>query len=429
LFTKNKAVFEGILNFFRYKLYGQGLVLGANLAVLLVFGSIFSFMHHEYSVYLGIDTSFKESINWGLEIFTSPYGDSYKNALGPLLKVTAFLGSTFGLFVYASIIGVLSNTYKGIFEIIDKGVGMASVKKGDFVIVGWNHMIPKLVEHITDANEQRAIVLGSFDKSEIRNRFESAHAASVYNNPKFEYINVDYSNADELDKLAIWEAERIVIVYDEDIGITQGDTINSANARDARILFTMKTIKNLFKGVKNVSSFPKIICEVFCKTNKALFSDYPDVEIISKESLFSNVFSQSVLQDDVLNVYKRLLKKEGKEIYLMDLKEDENVEGYFNYLTEFAERGYGLVGLYYRAKNETDDGIWGSDKFNEKRKTRIFLSPTQSEVCEAQSNCADSDKYDAKFIILAEDPQSMEELKMKYNKGEFSSINSKKVAA
>lgn len=397
LFTKNKLVLHAVLNFFRYKLYGQGLVFGANLSVLVVFGGVFSFVHYEYSIYEGLSTSLRESLNWGLEIFTDPYGNSYKSANGLLLKATAFLGSTIGLFVYASIVGVLSNTYKGIFDIIDKGVGMTSIKKGDFVILGWNHLIPNLVEHITSVNNQRAVVLGSFEKGEIRNRFDSSHASHVYNNPKFEYMNIDYTNAEELKKLNIWQSEKIVIVYDEGIAMSAGDNSSAGNARDARILFTMKTIKNIFRTIKSETVLPKILCEVFCKSNKDLFREDEDVEIISKESLFSNVFSQSVVQDDILNVYKRLLKTDDKELYIVPFQSEAGViatspEDYYEQQSSFSRDGIGLVGLYFKRE---DGG-----------KAGVIISPSEKELKEAHQKYSNSE-YDPNYILLAESPEEV----------------------
>ncbi|WP_127716743.1 ion transporter [Halobacteriovorax sp. HLS] len=404
VFSKNKRMFNYVLNFFRYKLYGQSLVFGANFAILFIFGSVFSFIHYEYSVYSDLIPSVRASINWGLNIFIDPYGSSYSESNSMLLKGVSLVGSTFGLFVYASIIGVFSNLYSGIFEIIDKGVGMTTIKKGDFVIIGWNHLIPSVAEHIVSANKQRVVLVTASDKSQVRKLFENVPGgADIFNNPLFEYVNTDYSSRDELERLNIWNAEKIVIVYDDNISGDLGDNYSSANARDAKILFTMKTIRGL---VRQHNSKSRIVCEVFCKSNKHLFGEYSDVEIISKESLFSNVFSQSVAQDEILNVYKRLLKTEDKELYIVPFSDTSGSIGhdpkdYYDYQASYSRQGIGLVGLYFTSMKGGKAGV--------------ILSPSEAELEEAVAKYT-LEQYVPSFILLAESPEELELFKKSYRK-------------
>ena len=124
VFSRNTKLINSILNFFRYKLRGQGLILVVNALALILFGGIFGFIHFEYQVFKELEVNIFSSLQWGFEIFTKPYGRSLDNANGSLLKVIVWAGSTLGLFVYASIIGVFSNVYTGLFKLLEKGEGM-----------------------------------------------------------------------------------------------------------------------------------------------------------------------------------------------------------------------------------------------------------------------------------------------------------------
>ncbi|WP_412463316.1 hypothetical protein [Halobacteriovorax sp. RT-2-6] len=401
VFSKNKLLFDYILNFFRYRLYGQGLVLGINLSVLVVFGAVFSFVHYEYLVYLGkSNIALSNSINWGLNIFISPYGESYTNAPSNSLKVIAFIGSSFGLFVYASIIGVFSNMYDGIFDIMDKGVGMTTIKKDDFVIVGWNNLIPSLCEHVVKTLGRRVVVVAGMDKLKVRDAFENSSCGEVvFNHSLFEYVKTDYSCKDELEKINIWHASKIVIVYDEEVKEGNESSFYSGNIKDAKILFTMKTILHM---LKKHGADTRIVCEIFSKSNTGLFEDYPEVEIVSKESLFSNVFSQVVLQDDILNVYKRLLKTEDKELYVVPFQ-DGNYQiadcpsNYYSYQENFSKQGVGVIGLYFASFMGERSGV--------------ILSPSETELKNAIDNYP-KNRFKPNFILLAESPQVLDEFKL-----------------
>lgn len=394
IISKNKRIIRSVNNFFRYRLYGQSLVFGMNLFALGFFCSLIAFINFEYSVYKYSHGDIVDSFKWAMNLFTSPFGKSYESSESSFLQIMAFIGSSLGLFIYASIIGVLSNVYKGLFDILDKGVSMTTIKKGDFVIIGWNHLIPTLVKHIIETQEKRAVVISGFDKSEIRKQFESMHDLDVFNNPNFEYSKLDYSNSNELQRMNIWNANKIVIVYDEDILLTQGDSFNTGNARDAKVLFTLKIVKNL---IGNRQYKPRIMCEVFNKANKFLFDEYSDIEIISKESLFSNVFSQSVIQDEILNVYKRLLKTEDKELYIVPFDSEEGqlareVSDYYECQKKYSTSGIGLIGLYFRCKNGGRAGV--------------VISPSENELLQANKAYA-SENFIRNFILLAESPKEV----------------------
>lgn len=283
---------------------------------------------------------------------------------------------------------------------------MTKVRKGDLVIVGWNHLIPNLIRHAIDHMKHRVVVVAGYDKSLIRKKLEDIHSVELFQNPMFEYVNLDYSNQDLLRQLKIDRARKIVIVYDEDLKIDSTSPQSSGNARDARIMFTLKKIRHLLANSKEPTK-PSVICEIFRMSNKELFDEYPDVEIICKESLFANVFSQSVIHDDVLNIYKKLLRTEGKEIYLLpvdSIKKQLTQRSvgsalmYFEYLENLSRAGYGLMGIYFK-------NLKGG-------KSGVVISPSESEL-NTLDDRFDPGSYQANLILLAEDVHVVETIRQR----------------
>jgi hypothetical protein len=402
VFTKNKSLQRSLKNLLRYKLYGASLILVINISASICILALFSFLNYEYLAMNDGVVSFSNSLSWAYNCFTQPF-KTLTAVNGTFPKIMSFVLSCFGIILFAGIVAIANGAYRNLFVILDKGEFMERLETGDFLIFGWNHMIPTLCEHIINGHNAKVTVIANYNKElTIKEAMSKKKLNNIFNHSSFKYIKADYSRIDTLEKLNIYKAQKIVIVHDEHLEINKNEN-EFNNNRDAKILFTLNATNHAIKNAikyKLIKKSPKIICEIFNNSNSYLFESFSDVEILSKENLLANLFSQSIIQDNLLTIYQKLLAIDDKEIYLIPfLKEENNITNYYDYLLKFAKKGVGLIGISFNGKNDRD--------------SETFLSPSKDIINEIIIRFP-IDQYTPSLIVIAEDLSVISALKNEF---------------
>jgi len=274
----------------------SGIVLCALSLALLVFGGI------SLRALTGEPVS---SALWSAWIWIAAPdgGDSQDTPLG---KFIGLLVSCGGMMIFAMLMSVVSAKLEEMLQGLHEGSGPV-IEHDHYVILGWNPMVPTLIEELCNAVESEEgkviALLSPQPKVEVEEMFRDLEVN--FRNSTVVVRCGDRSRHEDLAKVAVEHAAKVVVLSKP--GVSRED----ADARTSNVLLTMRTMGWPRHG--------SVVVQCQLARNQRLFQNIcvsPSTQILVTSDFVCQLMVQSSQQSGIASVVKSIFGFQGSEFYI-----------------------------------------------------------------------------------------------------------------
>lgn len=229
--------------------------------------------------------------------------------MGWPFRIVAFAVTVGGIFIFSTLIGVLSNGINDKLENLRKGKSFV-IESDHTIILGWSSKIFTIISELVIANENRKnaaiVILADMDKVEMEDEIKSK--ISNFKNTKIICRN---GSPDDMSDLAIVNTQNsrsIIILSPEDE--EHSDSI------------VIKTILAITNNPQRREAPYHIIAEMKDEKNiqVARMVGKDELELVQSDEIIGKIMVQTSRQSGLSIVYTELLDFDGAEIYFNEEK-------------------------------------------------------------------------------------------------------------
>lgn len=245
---------------------------------------------------------------WRQLTFTLDPG-TFSGDVGWQWRILSLLTTLFGVFVVASLIGVISAAFDDKVEQLRKGRSTV-IESGHTVILGWNPKVFTIISELVIANESQRkpviVVLADMDKVEMEQ--EIREKVADLKNTRVLCRSGNPLDQDELLRANPYAAKSIVVLGSD------GDDADT---------YTIKTTLALTNHPRRPAGRISIVGEVRDPANLeiARLVGKDEARWVLPLETISRLTVQTCRQAGLSAVYSELLRFEGDELYVVDIPE------------------------------------------------------------------------------------------------------------
>jgi voltage-gated potassium channel Kch len=269
-------------------------------------------------IYLALGIKFENS---GRLDFYEAFWQSLMRSLDPgtvagdihwPLRIVGIIVTLTGIFIFSSLIGILSTGLDKKLEQLRKGRSII-LTKNYTLIIGWSPKIIHIIEQLIIANENQQkpsiVILSTKDKIEMEDEIKQ----KIHNtkNTKIICRTGDALEHNDLKIVNPENAKSIIILTPE------------KTAPELHDIQVIRTILSLSYRKENKNKKYHIIAEIKDKENleAAEIAGGDEVSLIFTKDIVSKITAQTSHQPGLSIIYMQLLQYEGDEIYLQEQNE------------------------------------------------------------------------------------------------------------
>jgi len=257
-------------------------------------------------------THYFDSLWWTMvTITTVGYGDFVPQTF--LGKLFGILIMFIGLFLISFITGQLATFMINRESLKKKGLISLKNLKNHYIICGWRNDLFQIIELISEAQNNKTIVLINDQNPEIMEALLTG-----FDDLNISFIKGDYMNTITLEKGSISKAEKVIVLADE----TEKGTMREI---DSKTVMTVINIKNLNPRCYVIA---ELLDDKFShylelsQCDEIVSTNHLNRKILSKtmingglSSIMDHLFSEHLDLVDIPDIYIGYTYQEIKEIY------------------------------------------------------------------------------------------------------------------